>query len=126
MPARVSVTRVCSFVVASVTSLPGSGIVGTALPLSGRQPHTRWNLTRLDHAPDLGRATGVEEDVALAHGRLLGQQPLGEQGLPHLLGERAVIAGEASREVGELGVVAAPLAHPVQALEDAAGHAQAG
>ena len=31
MPARVSVTKVCSFVVASVISCRGSGIVGTGL-----------------------------------------------------------------------------------------------
>src|SRR4051795_6815854 len=92
MPARVSVTSVCSFVVASVISCRGSGIVGTALLLSGRQRHTRWNVTSVDHAADLRRAARVEVHVALADGRLLGQQARGQQRLARLLGQRAVVA----------------------------------
>src|SRR3954466_7586103 len=107
MPARVSVTNVCSFVVASVSSCRGSGIVGTALLLSGRQPHTGWNLTRVDHAPDLRGPARVEVHVALADGRLLRQQAGAEQRLAGVLRERAVVAGEAAGEVGELRVVAA-------------------
>ena len=38
------------------------------------------------------------------------------------LRERAVVAREAAREVREVGVVAAPLAHPVEALEDPPRH----
>src|SRR3954452_12222602 len=126
MPARVSVTKVCSFVVASVISCRGSGIVGTGLlSLLGRQRHTRWNLTRVDHAPDLGGAARVEVDVALADGRLLRQQARAQQGLARLLRERAGLAREPTREVRELRVVAPPLAHPAEPLEDPAGHAAA-
>ena len=61
--------------------------------------------------------------MALADRRLLRQQARLQQRLPHLLGERAVVAGEASREMGELRVISAPLAHPVEPLEDPAGGA---
>ena len=50
-------------------------------------------------------------------------RPETQQRLAHLLGQGAVVAGEAAREVGELGVVAAPLAHAVEALQDPAGDA---
>ena len=58
--------------------------------------------------------------------RLLGQQARGEQRLADLGGELAVVAGEAAREVGEVGVVAAPLPHAVEALEDPARDAAGG
>ena len=56
--------------------------------------------------------------MALADGRLLRQQPGVEQRLADGLRERAVVAREAAREMGEVGVVAAPLPHPVEPLED--------
>ena len=58
--------------------------------------------------------------------RLLGQQPGGEQRLADVGGELAVVAGEPAREVGEVRVVAAPLAHPVEPLEDPARDAAGG
>ena len=64
--------------------------------------------------------------MALADARLLGQQAGGEQGLAHRLGQRALVAGEAAREMGELRVVSAPFPHPVQALEDAPRHPPGG
>src|SRR3954452_8516644 len=106
MPARVSVANVCSFVVASVISCRGSGIVGTALLLSRRQRHTGWNLTPVDHAPDLGGAARVEVHVALADRRLLRQQARAQQRLAGLLRQRAVVARKAAGEMGELGGVA--------------------
>ena len=75
-------------------------------------------LARLDQAVDVGRAARVEEHVALADRRLLGEQPVGEQRLADRLGELALVAGEAAREVREVRVVAAPLAHAVEPLED--------
>src|SRR4051794_31138747 len=97
---------------------PGSDM---ARILSGlRKAHTRWRRSTLDEAADVGGTARVEEHVALAHGRLLGPQPGGEQRLADLDRERAVVAGEAARQVREVGVVAAPLAHAVEPLEDAA------
>ena len=75
-------------------------------------------VARLDEAADVGRPAGVEEDVALAHGGLLRQQPGADQRLADGLGELALVAGEAAREVGEVRVVAAPLPHAVEPLED--------
>ncbi len=118
IPARVSVTSVWSLVWASVASWLGFGIKavsyldGSLIP-GGSAPVSislRISAARLR----------VEVDVTLADGRLLGEQPRLQQRLPHLLRERAVVAGEASRKVRELGVVAAPLAHAVEALEDPA------
>ena len=63
--------------------------------------------------------------MALADRRLLGQQPRFQQRLAHFLGERAVVAGEASRKMGELGVISAPLPHAVEPLEDPARRPQA-
>ena len=80
----------------------------------------------VDQPADLRRAARVQEHVALADGRLLGQQPGLEQRLPHRLGERALVAGEAAAQVREVGVVAAPLAHAVEPLEDPAGDAAGG
>ena len=64
------------------------------------------------------RAARVEEHVALADATASRQQPRLEQRLADRLGERALVAGEAAREVRELRVVAAPLPHPVEPLED--------
>jgi hypothetical protein len=72
---------------------------------------------------DVARAAGVEEDVALADARLLLEQAGDEQRLPHRLGERSLVAGEPAGQMGELGVVAAPFAHAVEPLQDAARHA---
>ena len=52
--------------------------------------------------------------------------PASSSASPTALGQRAVVAGEAAREMAELGVVAAPLPHAVQALEDAPGDAARG
>ena len=60
--------------------------------------------------------------MALAHARLLLEQAGLQERLAHLVGERAVVAGEAARQVVERGVVAAPLAHAVEPLEDPARH----
>ena len=81
---------------------------------------------RLDERVDVAGPPRVEEDMALADARLLGQQAGGEQGLAHRLGQRALVAGEAAREMGELRVVSAPFPHPVQALEDAPRHPPGG
>src|SRR5215210_3839001 len=91
-----------------------------------REPHTRWERSALDQPVHVGRASGVEEHVTLPDGGLGGEQPRVQQGLADLLRERAVVAGEAAREVREVGVVAAPLAHAVEALEDAAGYTARG
>src|SRR5687767_12689906 len=93
---------------------------GLGLLLSrGRQPHTRWHGSFVDQQADLGGAARVEAEVALADRRLLGQEPGHEQGPPHLRVERPRGAGEAACEMGEFGVVAAPLAQAVEPLEDA-------
>src|SRR2546423_13856583 len=92
----------------------------------GRQRHTWWQLAGLDHPPDFCCSAWIEVDVPLADRRLLGQHPRREQRLADVAGERAVVAGEAAGQVRELGVVAAPLAHPVEPLEDAARDAAAG
>ena len=83
-------------------------------------------LSPLDERVDVPGPLGVQEHVALADARLLRQEPGGEQSLAHRLGQSAVVAGEAARQVGELGVVAAPLAHAVQALQDAPRHTAGG
>ena len=61
--------------------------------------------------------------MALADRWLLGQQPGVQQRLARVLGQRALVAREAAREVREVRVVAAPLAHAVEPLEDPAGDA---
>src|SRR5215212_373820 len=108
MPACVSVASDCAVL---VTCLIGS-IAGN-ISLSGEAQPRRF-LARLDQPPDVARAARVEEHVALADRLLLGQQAGAEQRLADVGGELAVVAGEAAREVGEVGVVAAPLAHAVE------------
>src|SRR5215204_517814 len=93
------------------------------MSLSGQAQSTRL-LAGLDQPPDVAGAPRVEEDVALADRRLLGQQPRAQQRLADVGGELAVVAREAAGEVGEVGVVAAPLAHAVEPLEDPAGDAE--
>src|SRR3954466_14860431 len=83
-------------------------------------------LSALDQRVDVAGPPRVEEDVALADARVLGQQAGGEQRLAHRLGQRPLVAGEAARQMGEIRVIAAPLPHPVQALEDAPRHAADG
>src|SRR4051812_8425308 len=101
-----------------VATRPGSDM---ARILSGlRQAHTRWRRSALDEAADVRGPARVQEHVALADRRLLCQQAGGEQRLADLDGERAVVAGEAAWQVREVGVVAAPLAHAVEPLQDAA------
>src|SRR5919198_2244455 len=120
MPASASVFAVKSFVVTWVLTLSRSRSIGRIVS-RGRQLHARRCLALVDQRPDLARAARVEEDVALADGRLLGQQAGLQERLSHRLRERPLVAGEAAREVREVGVVAAPLAHAVEPLEDAAG-----
>src|SRR3954452_18876700 len=93
---------------------------------SRREPERWWSLAALDEGPDLADAPGVEEDVALADRWLLLEEARVEQRLADLLRQRPVVPREAAREVGEVGVVAAPLAHPVEPLEDAPRHAPGG
>src|SRR4051794_10204495 len=61
----------------------------------------------------------VQEHVALADARLGLQQPGLEQRLADGLGQLAVVARETACEVGELRVVATPLPHAVEPLQDA-------
>ncbi len=55
--------------------------------------------------------------MALADALLLAQQARVDERLADGVGERAVVAGEAARQMVEGGVVAAPLAHSVEALQ---------
>src|SRR5687768_10051218 len=110
MPAPASVMTVCSFP-ATCAGL-GGFMSQTTIPPS-RQLQPRWRRSRRDDAMDVGRAARVEEDMALADGRLLREQAVGQQRLADGLRELALIAREAARQVGEVGVIAAPLAHPV-------------
>jgi hypothetical protein len=64
--------------------------------------------------------------VALPHARLLLEQACLQQRLAHVVGECAVVAGEPAGQVVEGRVVAAPLAHSVEALQDSASHAAHG
>src|SRR3954468_8940555 len=120
MPASVSVASDCTVL---VTCLRGA-IAGN-ISLSGEAQSRRF-VPRLDQPPDVSRAARVEEDVALADRRLLGEQARAEQRLADVGGELAVVAREAACEVGEVRVVAAPLAHAVEPLEDASRDAARG
>ena len=64
--------------------------------------------------------------MALAHARLLLEQAGLQQRLADLVRQRAVVAGESAGHVVEGRVVAAPLAHAVEPLQDPAGHAAHG
>jgi hypothetical protein len=66
-------------------------------------------------------APRVEEDVALTHAGLGLQQPVDEQRFADRLGELAVVAGEPTGQMRELRVVAAPLPHAVEPLQDPPG-----
>src|SRR3954468_19365551 len=68
----------------------------------------------------------VQEHVALPDARLGLQQASLEQRLADGLGELAVVAREAACQVGELRVVAAPLPHAVEPLQDAPSDAPRG
>src|SRR5215217_9331572 len=113
--------------VAMVLALPAMRAVRgsfTAKSLSAvRQREAGRHGAGLDQAVDVGRAARVEEHVALADRGLLGEQPGVEQGLAYGLRERTVVPREPAREVREVRVVSAPLAHPVEPLEDPAGDA---
>ena len=50
-------------------------------------------------------------------------RPACQERLADRVGQRAIMAGEPARQVVEGGVIAAPLAHAVEALEDPARHA---
>src|SRR3954447_25373449 len=67
-----------------------------------RQTYPAGHLTTIDQRVDVGGATRIEVDVALPDARLLGQQARGEQRLADILGQRALVTGEALRQVGEL------------------------
>src|SRR5947208_6760609 len=83
-------------------------------------------LSALDQRVDVAGPPRIEEDVALADARLLRQQAGSQQRLAHGFGERPLVAGEPARQMGEIRVIAAPLPHAVQALEDAPRHAADG
>src|SRR3954447_22070655 len=120
MPACVSVASDCAVLVTCLT-----GSIAGNISLSGEARSRRF-LPRLDQPPDVARAPRVEEDVALADRGLLGEQPRGEQRLADVRGELAIVAREAAREMREVRVVAAPLAHAVEALEDPPSDAAGG
>src|SRR4051794_32451643 len=102
MPAFASVASVCDFVLTVVAICAGSDMARILSPPG--QSELRWRLTRLDEGPDVACAAGVEEHVALPDRGLLGQQPRVEQRLARVLGERALVAREAARQVGEVRV----------------------
>src|SRR3954452_19117107 len=95
-------------------------------PIASRQGQIRRGVAALDEGVDVARAARGEEHMALADARLLRKQAGLEQRLPDRLGQVAVVAGEAAREVLEVRVVAAPLPHAVEPLEDAPGDAASG
>src|SRR5947207_13545414 len=97
MPASTSVLAVNSF-----DSTRPLRDMAPIVSVSG-QLQARGHRAGLDEAMDLTRAARVEVDVALSHGWLGEQQPGREQGLPHLDRERAVVAGEAARQMREFG-----------------------
>src|SRR3954452_15503094 len=92
-------------------------------PNRSGQREIAGRLAALDEDVDVARAARVEEDVALPDARLLREQAGLEERLAARLGELAVVAGEAARQMLEVGVVAAPLPHAVEALEDPPGDA---
>src|SRR5215210_2545848 len=98
MPASVSVASDCTVL---VTCFRGS--IAANISLSG-QAQSRRFLARLDQPPDVTRAARVEEHVALADRRLLGEEPRAEQRLADVRGELAVVAREAAGEVREVRV----------------------
>src|SRR3954454_22975165 len=80
--------------------------------------HTLWRLAAVDQGVDVLRAARIEVDVPLADRRLLEEQAGGEQRLADLHRQRPVVAGEATRQLRNLRVVAAPLAHAGEPLQD--------
>src|SRR3954447_6909978 len=86
-------------------------------PNRSGQREIAGRLAALDEDVDVARAARVEEDVALPDARLLREQAGLEERLADRLGELAVVAGEAARQMLEVGVVDAPLPHPRGALE---------
>src|SRR4051795_5157978 len=92
-------------------------------PNRSGQREIAGRLAALDEDVDVARAARVEEDVALPDARLLREQARLEERLADRVGELAVVAREPAREVLEVGVVAAPLPHAVEPLEDPPGHA---
>src|SRR3954447_10131351 len=92
------------------------------MTFTSRKPKS-WRLyPALYQCMYICRAAWIEEHMALADARLGLQQTRFEQRLDDRLGELAVVAGKAAREVHDLRVVAAPLAHAVEPLEDAPGN----
>src|SRR5215207_2323609 len=76
------------------------------------QLEARRQLAPFDERVDLAAATRVQADVALTDALLLDEQARADEPLADRQRQRAVVAGEAAREVRDLGVVAAPLPHP--------------
>src|SRR4051812_13472041 len=101
-PARVLTTKT------ALWTRPGSDMTPMFSSPGGRKPQARRRLARVDEPVDVLRAAGIEVHVTLPDRRLLEQQPGRQQRLPDVHRQPAVVAGEASRQVGELGVVAAP------------------
>src|SRR3954451_5435988 len=101
MPASASVLAVNSFVVTWVLTLSRSRSIARIVS-RGRQLHATGYRALVDQCADVGRTARVEEHVALADRRLLGEQPGHEQRLPDVLGERPLVAGEAARQVREV------------------------
>src|SRR5205085_11440574 len=96
---------------------------GARTPRLG-QAQPRRHRALVDQPAYVAGAAGVEVDVALPDAGLLREEPRVEQRLADRERERALVAlREAAAQMHELRVVAAPLAHPVEALEDAAGDA---
>ena len=81
--------------------------------LRSRQLEARRQLAALDERVDLGGPARIQAHVALVDARLLDEQAGVHEPLADRQRERAVVAGEAAREMGDLGVVAAPLPHPI-------------
>src|SRR5262249_56446386 len=72
-----------------------------------------------DQRADLRAARRDQRAVALTDGRLLVEQPRTQQSLARRQREGALVARKAASEMAELGVVAAVLAHAVEAAQDA-------
>src|SRR5882724_11231884 len=89
------------------------------MTFTSRKPKSWGPYPALDQGMYVCRAARVQEHVALPDARLGLQQTRLQQRLADGLGQLAVVAGEAARQVGELRVVAAPLPHAVEPLQDA-------
>src|SRR5262245_31976335 len=89
------------------------------ITFTSRKPKSWRHYPALDERMYVRGPARVQEHVALADAGLGLQQAVVEQRFADRLGELAVVAGESAREVRELRVVAAPLPHAVEPLQDA-------